>query len=55
MAYCTEEAWKTAKEEVAFVKKYHRQWGDCEIWEAEEAQEVSSHTLYAPYAISPQH
>lgn len=40
MAYCTEEAWNLAKEEVAFVKKHNRQWGSCQVWEQEEARQV---------------
>ncbi|KAG2185926.1 hypothetical protein INT43_002364 [Umbelopsis isabellina] len=38
MAYCTQEAWQRAKEEVAFVKRHDREWGDCQVWEAEEAR-----------------
>jgi hypothetical protein len=40
MAYCTEESWKIAKEEVAFVKKHNREWGMCEVWEQHEARQV---------------
>lgn len=40
MAYCTQQAWQHAKEEVAFVKKHNREWGDCQVWEAEEARKV---------------
>ncbi|KAI8582438.1 hypothetical protein K450DRAFT_227193 [Umbelopsis ramanniana AG] len=39
MAYCTEESWEIAKQEVAFCKKHNREWGMCEVWEQQEARQ----------------